>query len=56
MNQPGGYFANGVVWYTIVFQISAFHFFTKNWSSKLSVSKILSSVQITITVEEPWFS
>ena len=46
-------------WDTLEFKVTTIYIFeTKNWRSKLSVSKALSSIIIStvVTVVEPWFS
>ena len=43
MNTPVGNVTNDTVWYTIVFKVSVFHFFAKNW---LTWSKILSTIPL----------
>ena len=47
-----GNYASRVVWHTIVFKVSAFHFFYPNLGDVTIWSKILSSIVTTIIVEE----
>ena len=52
MNSPDNKFANGVILHAIVFNVLAFHFFVPNIVPNTLVKKILSSIQITIIVED----
>ena len=54
MNAQRGNFANNAVWYTIVFKISALHFFGQKLSDVTTWWKIQSSILITIIVEKSW--
>ena len=55
MNPLGGNFVSGAVWHTIIFKVSAFHFFGQKLADVTIYSTHLSSNFITIIVTERWF-
>ena len=52
---PGGNFANGAVSYTIIFKVSAFQLFNQKLVDVRPWSDIVSSILITIIVEDLGF-
>ena len=56
MNPPVGNFANGAIWFTIEFKVSAFYFLSQKLADVRPLSKILSSILMIIIVKDRGFS
>ena len=46
MNPPGGNFVNGVVWYTVVFKVSAFYFLGHKLATLVENPKLNPAINV----------